>query len=158
MRLLFLVLLFVSFAHCFGQRIEVVKWSGLNNVLQSKSGDITIVNFWATWCAPCVRELPLFEKLDAEARPGVSITLVSLDLDLDPNPEKVFKFVERKKLQTRVLILDETDPNSWIDKVDSSWSGSLPATLIINQRTGQRKFLEKELHEGDLEKIIAELQ
>jgi thiol-disulfide isomerase/thioredoxin len=158
MRLFFFVLLSVLSAHSYGQAPEVVKWNGLNKVLESKSGNITIVNFWATWCAPCVKELPLFEKLHAEARPGVSITLVSLDLDLDPNPEKVYKFVERKKLQSRVLILDEKDPNQWIDKVDSNWSGSLPATLIINQKTGQRKFLEKELHEGDLERIIAELQ
>jgi thiol-disulfide isomerase/thioredoxin len=158
MKFVFVALLYVSFVHCAAQTPEVVKWSGLNKVLESKSGDITIVNFWATWCAPCVKELPLFEKLNAEARPGISITLVSLDLDLDPNPEKVFKFVERKKLQSRVLILDEKDPNQWIDKVDPGWSGALPATLIINQKTGQRKFLEKELHEGDLERIITELQ
>jgi hypothetical protein len=55
------------------------------------------------------------------------------------------------------LILDETNPNAWIDKIDKNWSGALPATIIINGKTGQRKFVEKELHEGELEKLIAEI-
>jgi thiol-disulfide isomerase/thioredoxin len=158
MRLLVISVAIISFTPGFAQRAEIVKWKGLNNVIESQSGGITVVNFWATWCAPCVKELPLFEKLNAEGREGVSITLVSLDLDLDPNPEKVYKFVERKKLQSKILLLDEKDPNTWIDKVDPRWSGALPATLIINQKTGQRKFVEKELHEGELERLIAELQ
>jgi thiol-disulfide isomerase/thioredoxin len=158
MRIFLISFVFFSATHVFGQRVDIVKWSGLNEVLESKTSDVTIINFWATWCGPCVKELPLFERLNAEGRKGVSVTLVSLDLDLDPNPEKVFKFIERKKLQSRVLILDEKDPNSWIDKVDPSWSGALPATLIINQKTGHRKFLEKELHEGELERIIDELK
>jgi thiol-disulfide isomerase/thioredoxin len=158
MRTLVIFLMALSFGHSFAQGPEIVKWDGLNKVLQSKTPEITVVNFWATWCAPCVKELPLFEQLNASGRADISVTLVSLDLDLDPNPEKVYKFVERKKLQSRVLLLDEKDANTWIDKVDPSWSGALPATLIINQRTGHRKFLEKELHEGDLERIIDELK
>jgi hypothetical protein len=79
-------------------------------------------------------------------------------MDLDPNPDKVYKFIVRKKIISEVLILDEQDANSWIDKVEKKWSGALPATIIINQKTGQRKFIEKELHEGDLEKLIAEIR
>jgi hypothetical protein len=56
-----------------------------------------------------------------------------------------------------VLLLDEQDANSWINKVEKQWSGALPATIIINQKTGQRKFVEKELHEGDLQKLITDV-
>jgi hypothetical protein len=56
-----------------------------------------------------------------------------------------------------VLILDEKDPNVWINQIEKGWSGAIPATIIINGKTGQRKFVEKELHEGDLEKLIAEI-
>jgi hypothetical protein len=83
---------------------------------------------------------------------------VSLDLDLDPDPAKVHKFVARKKLQSQVLILDERDPNSYIEQIEKTWSGALPATIIVNSKTGQRKFVERELHEGELEKLIAEIQ
>jgi thiol-disulfide isomerase/thioredoxin len=149
-------LLTVNF--CSAQDAKIIKLGKLTEIMESKGGHIQIVNFWATWCAPCVKELPLFEKLQAEKRADIKIALVSMDLDLDPNPEKVYKFIERKKIKSEVLLLDEQDPNSWIDKIDSNWSGALPATIIINQKTGRRIFVEKELHEGDLEKLIAEVQ
>jgi thiol-disulfide isomerase/thioredoxin len=153
----FIVFLFAAGA-VFGQKPETIRLDKLKSLIESPSEEIYVINFWATWCAPCIKELPLFEKLHGEKKPGISIFLVSMDLDLDPNPEKVYKFVERKKIQSTVLLLNEQDPNSWIDKIDAKWSGALPATLVINRKTGQRKFVEKELHEGDLEKMIAELQ
>jgi len=157
MRRVFVIfLLFVAFASQ-AQKAEVVKLDQLQSFIQSKTDHIKVINFWATWCAPCIKELPLFEKLGQD-RSDVKVTLVSMDLDLDPNPEKVHKFVARKKLQSKVLILDAKDPNSYIDLIDKNWSGALPATIIINGKTGQRKFVGKELHEGELEKLIAEVQ
>jgi thiol-disulfide isomerase/thioredoxin len=140
-----------------GQEAEMIKLDQLKNLIESKSEHIKVINFWATWCAPCIKEIPLFEKLGQE-RSDVKVTLVSMDLDLDPDAEKVHKFVARKKLQSRVLILDATSPNLWIDQIEKEWSGALPATLIVNGKTGQRKFVEKELHEGELEKLIAEIE
>lgn len=139
------------------EQARIVKIDELKTLISAKDDHIKVINFWATWCAPCVKEMPLFEKLDQE-RDDVKVTFVSMDLDLDPDPAKVYKFVTRKKIQSEVLILDEKNPNSWIDTIDKSWSGALPATIVINGKTGQRKFVEKELHEGDLEKLIAEVQ
>lgn len=138
------------------QDIPQIKLKELQQLLTAKSNRVQVINFWATWCAPCVKELPLFEKLRLENN-SVDITLVSMDFDLDPDPGKVERFVTRKKLQNRVVILAETDPNSWIDKIDKSWSGALPATLIVNTKTGKRKLVQHELHEGDLEKLIIEV-
>ena len=138
------------------QEAKTLKLPQLQELMAQKSDHIKVINFWATWCAPCVKEIPLFEKLGRE-RPDVKVTLVSLDLDLDPNPEKVYRFIARKKLESEVVILDEKDPNSYINQIDKNWSGAIPATIIINGRTGKRKFVEKELHEGDLEKLIAEV-
>lgn len=139
------------------EQAKIVKLPQLQELITSKGDHIKVINFWATWCAPCVKEMPLFEKLGQE-RKDVKVTLVSMDLDLDPDPAKVHKFVARKKLQSQVLILDERDPNSYIEQIEKSWSGALPATIIINSKTGQRKFVERELHEGELEKLIAEVQ
>ncbi|CAN0484489.1 unnamed protein product [Phaeothamnion confervicola] len=136
---------------------KMVKLPELQELITSKGDNIKVINFWATWCAPCVKEMPFFEKLGQE-RTDVKVTLVSMDLDLDPDPAKVHKFVTRKKLQSQVLILDEKNPNSYIELIDKSWSGALPATIIVNSKTGQRKFVERELHEGELEKLIAEVQ
>ncbi|MEX2235823.1 MAG: TlpA disulfide reductase family protein [Cyclobacteriaceae bacterium] len=143
---------------CFGQSAEIIKLADLQKLMEQKGQKILIINFWATWCAPCVKELPFFEKITAEARPDVQVTLVSLDLDLDPNPEKVYKFISRKNLQSKVVLLEESDPNSWISKIEKKWSGALPATILINHETGKRKFIEKALREGDLEQYLEELQ
>jgi thiol-disulfide isomerase/thioredoxin len=139
------------------QTAETIKLDDLQKILAAKGDKIIVVNFWATWCAPCVKELPLFEKISTTA-PGVEVTLVSMDLDLDPNPEKVYKFVSRKNIKSKVVLLNEQNPNEWISKIEKDWSGALPATIIVNQKTGQRKFIEKELHEGDLEKLIDQVR
>lgn len=142
--------------NAYSQQASTIKLSGLMDIIHAPSDKVKVINFWATWCAPCVKELPLFERLNNE-RPDVKVILVSMDLDLDPNPEKVYMFITRKNIKSEVVLLNEPDPNSWINKVEKEWSGALPATIIINPKTGQRKFIEKELHEGDLEKLIDSL-
>lgn len=137
------------------QEIPQIKIKDLEKIMSLKE-PVQVINFWATWCAPCIKELPQFEKLNTENK-SVSVTLVSLDFELDPDPAKVTRFVARKKLQSKVVILAEKDANSWIDKIDADWGGSLPATLIINGKTGKRKFIEKELKEGELDGIIQEM-
>lgn len=156
-RLIIAALLSASCFSLTAQQGKIVKLDKLLALMETKGDKIQVFNFWATWCAPCVKELPLFEKLNAENHPNIKVNLVSMDLDLDPNPEKVYKFVTRKNIKSEVLLLDEKDPNAYINKIDKQWSGALPATIIINQKTGKRKFIEKELHEGDLEKLIAEV-
>jgi thiol-disulfide isomerase/thioredoxin len=139
------------------QKAELIKLDKFQRLINTKSDQIQVINFWATWCAPCVKEMPLFEKLNQE-RKDVRVLLVSMDIDLDPDPQKVEKFIDRKKILSRVVILDERNPNSWISKIDQRWSGALPATLIINSTNGKRKFIEHEIHEGDLEKMIEEIK
>jgi thiol-disulfide isomerase/thioredoxin len=139
------------------QRPALVKLPDLQRMIDEPSDKIKVINFWATWCAPCIKELPLLEKQQA-SRQDVQVLLVSMDMDLDPNPEKVYRFVDRKKLQSKVIILDERNPNEWIDKIEKTWTGALPATIVVNTRNGKRKFVEKELHEGELEKLISEVQ
>ena len=158
MRLFLFILLMSTVALTQAQNAEIIQLDRLQKILNQKTDNVLVVNFWATWCAPCVKELPLFEKLNAEKPDHVKITLVSMDLDLDPNPDKVFRFIERKKLLSEVFLLNEPNANDWIDKIDKHWNGALPATIVINQRTGQRIFVEKELHDGDLEKLIQKVQ
>jgi thiol-disulfide isomerase/thioredoxin len=153
-RFIFLALIISSTA--FSQTINQIKLKDLEKILTTKTERIQVINFWATWCAPCVKEIPLFEKLKTD-NSNVDITLVSMDFDLDPDPAKVERFVTRKNLKNKVVILAETDPNSWIDKIDKNWGGALPATLVVNTQTGKRKLVQKELHEGDLEKLITEV-
>lgn len=156
MRLLLATLLLAIAVGADGQKpsnVSIVKLSELEQLISSRGSTVRIFNFWATWCAPCVKELPYFEKL-SQLKGNHEVYLVNMDLDLDPDPEKVYRFVDRRQLESPVLMLDEADPNSWIDKIDERWSGALPATLVINTGTGKRAFVESSLQEGELEKII----
>ncbi len=148
-RFVLLLLVFISLA---APAQELIKLTDLQNIIND-AGPVKVINFWATWCAPCVKELPYFEKLNQENK-NVKVVLVSMDYDLDPNPAKVKRFVERKKLLSSVVILAEENPNAWIEKIDKNWTGALPSTLIVNPGNGKRKLVQHELKEGELENLI----
>lgn len=100
----------------------------------SRGGDTTfVVNFWATWCKPCVEELPAFDQLARTYRNDkLKVILVSLDNPVE-RESKVAPFVRKRGYDVcDVVVLNEPKPHMWIDRVDQSWSGSIPATLFIN--------------------------
>lgn len=118
-----------------------------------KAGETTyVVNFWATWCKPCIKELPYFEKVAVDyAGKNVEVLLVSLDF---PRllEKQVIPFVRDNNIKSPVVLLDDTGANEWIPKVDETWSGAIPATLIYKGK--QRKFYEGSFTLADLEKEI----
>lgn len=150
---LFLLVTTSAFAQ---QEINVVKFNAIQKLLDDKSAPIQIINFWATWCAPCVKELPLIEAINEQSGEEIKVTLISLDFA--DKIDKVKNFVKLKKIKSTVVLLDDIDYNSWIDKIDKEWSGAIPATLLLNTKTGKRKFIEKELVDGELESLIKEIK
>jgi thiol-disulfide isomerase/thioredoxin len=154
-RLLFFTLLSFLFTNLAVAQTKVIKFPALETMLQKKEGPIQVINFWATWCGPCVKELPMFEQVNTN-NANVKVTLVSLDFA--DKLDKVDAFVMRKSMKSEVVLLDEIDYNSWIDKVEKSWEGAIPATLIYNPTTGKRVFTQHELKDGELEKLIESVQ
>jgi thiol-disulfide isomerase/thioredoxin len=134
---------------------KIIKFNSLDALLKKTNGPIQVINFWATWCGPCVKELPLFEQLNATDT-QTQVTLINLDFA--DKLDKVDAFLARKSMKSLNFLLDEIDYNSWIDKVDNTWEGSIPATLIYNPTTGKRAFVQHELKEGELETLIASVK
>jgi len=138
----------------YTQDVKVYKtYSEFEELLQTKDDKVHIVNFWATWCKPCIKELPYFEEIGSELSDKVDITLVSLDFgnQLDT---RVKPFIKKKELESRVVLLDDPKSNVWIDLVDKSWSGAIPATVFY--KGDKRKFYEKEFHStAELKAIIS---
>ncbi|MBF4472468.1 TlpA family protein disulfide reductase [Flavobacterium sp. HJJ] len=99
-----------------------------------------VVNFWATWCAPCVKELPYFERLNSENK-KVKVVLVSLDFK-NQYETKLLPFVKNRKINSEVVLLTDKDYNAWLPIVSKDWSGSIPATLII-QNGVKKVFAER---------------
>ena len=136
-------------------KAEVIKFNRLENIITEQNENIQVINFWATWCAPCIKELPYFEALP-ETINGRSLHVTLINIDFVEKLDKVNSFIERKAMTSDVLLLDNIDYNSWIDRVDKSWSGAIPATLIVDSKTGKRKFIEGELKEDELNNILKE--
>lgn len=153
-RILYLVaFLFLSSA-ASAQDIRVYKINELIDRI-SNNDTVYVVNFWATWCGPCVAELPEFDKLKAQfADKPVKILLVSLDF-ADEYKQKVPKFIKKKKLQHEVGWLNETDANYFIPKIDNRWQGSIPATLISYKKTEYKNFFEGTVRAEQLSLLIA---
>lgn len=121
-----------------------------------RSNDTTyVINFWATWCGPCVKELPYFEKLMAEKKgEPIEVILVSMDFPKDIE-KKLIPFVEKRGLANSVVALADFDYNSWIDKVSPEWDGAIPFTLVYNAKSRKVKLGEIDTYE-ELEKFVAE--
>ena len=131
---------------------KIVDYYGLEEVLRRKDDKIYVVNFWATWCAPCVKELPYFEKLDKEyENKKVEVVLVSLDFPKQFD-SRLKPFVNKHQLRSELYALNDMDSNYWIPKVSENWSGALPATLIYNK--DRRQFYEKSFYYDELETEI----
>lgn len=152
-----LLLLGWTLIGAFGLQAQDLPYIKAGQLTEWKNADndtVYVLNFWATWCAPCVAELPDFEKLNREyAGRAVRVILVNNDFRRDVD-KKVKLFVKRKKLRSQVVFMDETTPNSWIDLVSSDWSGALPATLVVSKRRGYERFFEKQLHYNELEQAV----
>lgn len=122
-------------------KFPVYDFESFEPLLYKEDDKTYVVNFWATWCKPCIVELPYFEKVNAEQKENnVEVILVSLDM---PSmwKSKLEPFVEKKDIKSKVIILDDPKQNDWIPKVAEDWGGGIPATLIYNK--DKRAFYEQ---------------
>jgi thiol-disulfide isomerase/thioredoxin len=129
--------------------VKSYTYNELKPLLNRKDNKTYVINFWATWCAPCVKELPAFAKLKEQyADKNVEVLLVSLDFPKQKE-KKLIPFINKKKIQSKVLLLDDVNEDYWIKQIDDQWSGAIPATLIYNANS--RKFYEQSFDYTTLE-------
>lgn len=140
----------------YAQNIQIVDSKWYQN-LKNKNNDTTyIINFWATWCIPCVNELPVFEQLhQMYHKEKMSIVLVSLDF-VNKIKENVIPFLQKKKILLPVVLLNEKG-GEWINNIDSNWSGAIPLTIIWNHEKKEYIMLEKEINFDELEKNFLQI-
>ena len=146
----------LSISEISAQRVQAIDGDGIS-LLSKLSNDTTyVLNFWATWCSPCVKEIAIFEKLHKDmAQSKLKVILVSLDF-VNQLERRVIPFLEEKGITAEVRIMTDTDYNAWIDRVDPKWTGAIPATLIYNK--DRRTFLEKELTYNELINQVHQIQ
>jgi thiol-disulfide isomerase/thioredoxin len=130
------------------KNIKVVNFGQLEPFLHKANDTIYLVNFWATWCAPCIKELPAIEATEEKyAGNKFKVLLVSLDFSKELT-SRVEPFVKSRKITSDVFLLNDPDQNNWIDKVDKNWSGEIPFTLLYG-----RNFRESYFHAFTTEEL-----
>jgi len=150
-RILFLLFIVLAASSAQSQQIPRWKITDVENYIAASKDEVLVINFWATFCKPCVAEIPSFIKItDQYKSKHVKLVLVSLDLP-SYYPAKIAAFAKKHQFNTNITWLEETNADYFCPRVDSTWSGSIPATLIINSKTGYRKFFEEEMEPKDFE-------
>lgn len=134
------------------QDIQLIKLDQLEQIIGSQSPELKVINFWASWCGPCVKELPYFNQLSHQK--GVKVYLVSLDFPQDLSKAKAT--LTRKGITAPAFLLDEKDANKYITQINDSWSGAIPATLFVTGQ-GEKKFYESEFEEQQLQDVVTQL-
>ena len=157
MKNLLFILVFGFMWNLQAQEIKTVTPQWIDEINASKSDTLYIVNFWATWCKPCVEELPYFEQLaDSCANKKVKIFLVTTDMRKDI-ATRVTDFIKVKKLTQQVIFINEVNGDKWINKVSEDWSGAIPATLMLKGDMGYKYFKEGELSFDELQLLVSQV-
>jgi thiol-disulfide isomerase/thioredoxin len=139
--ILFSSIIFCSFTGQ-AQGIAKMKMADVVRLFNNKSDTIYVVNFWASFCKPCVAEIPDFIRItDKYKNQKVKLLLVSVDLP-SYYPAKIAAFAKQHHFNTNIAWLNETNADYFCPVIDSSWSGTIPATIIVNAKTGYKKFWE----------------
>ncbi len=155
-KLIIFILLLSMCTLAHSQTIKRWKMDDLLSYIE-KSDSALIINFWATFCGPCVEEIPYFQTITAKYKEQkVKLLLVSLDFK-EYFPQKIAAFAKRFGFTAEIVWLDEEKPDEFCPKIDEKWSGAMPATLFVNKASAQRFFIEAQLKPEELDKAIKKL-
>ena len=152
-----LLILIVAATFSFAVQSQVIhKWkiTDVVNYFKKNNDTVYIVNFWATFCKPCIAEIPDFIRL-VKKYEGQKVKLLLVSVDLPGYyPAKIAAFAKKNNYNTNIVWLNETNADIFCPAIDKKWSGAIPATIIVNNKTGYRKFVEGEMNASDFEAIL----
>lgn len=138
-----------------GISVPVYDFVGLRPMLDYYNDTLYVFNFWATWCKPCIQELPYFNIADS-AYAGKPVRIILVSLDFSENVEStLIPFMIANQIQAEVIVLDDMDANSWIPRIDPEWEGAIPATLFLKKR--DREFEARAYTYNELTNVIDNL-
>ncbi len=142
--------------HLVGQ-LQLSSLDSLQARLDRGGDTLFVVNFWATWCKPCVEELPAFDRVHRESS-GQHVKVLLVSLDQPKELKKVEAFISKRGITAEVILLNESKAHIWIDRVSTDWSGAIPATLFVQTTAGIRELRERQFTYSELSHEIHTLQ
>ena len=131
------------------QEIKLIQLDELTALINTPSKQLKVFNFWASWCGPCIQELPYFNALDKK-----NIAVYFISLDHPDDLEKAKKLISIKALTSTAYLLNESNTDKYMRAINDNWSGAIPATIFVDTR-GNRHFFEQAFDESTLQKTVS---
>jgi peroxiredoxin len=136
-------------------RVGSLKPADFNKFKDSAKGKVLVLNFWATWCGPCVAEFPELVNLDTQYHgKGVKFVGITADDPADVQP-KVIPFIKKQKVGFDIVLQDTDDPQQMMDLINKDWPGVLPATFVYDK---QGKLAYSRFGIIDRAQLVAEIE
>lgn len=134
--------------------VKVIKYEELFKIVKQPTDQLIVVNFWATWCGPCVEEMPNFVEVNNKYKDNPNFKLVFVSMDRAKQLETVKKFITKYGIDAEVVLLDDNKRmNEWIPAVDNSWSGNIPVTAFY--KNGEKvHFVGADMNKAELEQLV----
>ena len=135
----------------------VVDLDGMKRSMRQSRGRVLVVHFWATWCLPCLDELPIISKFAGDMKPrGLDVLSLSLD-----NPEtgapRVRQVLANQAPNLAPLIVKVDDPDQFINAFDRRWEGTIPALFAFDPAGQLRRSHIGEANRAELQKLVDDL-
>jgi thiol-disulfide isomerase/thioredoxin len=136
--------------------IEDIDVQGIKELINNtSSGKLRLINFWATWCGPCITEFPDLVIIDRMYR-GRPFEFISVSTDKRNRKEDALKFLKTQQASNKNFIFNDDDVYKLIEAVDNGWQGALPFTMLVEP--GGKVIYKKQdtIDPSEMKKLIVE--
>lgn len=145
---------------CYGAQLPIVTPDGVseNTINPAQTGKITVVNFWGTWCTPCVNELPYFDQIATEYKDNVTVVAIHSSASKETSPEYIKGHYPNSNIVFANDIPDENDTFNGKYYLNLGGSGAYPYTVLLDENGVIQEIFVKALHYEDLKAAVEKIQ
>jgi thiol-disulfide isomerase/thioredoxin len=136
---------------------QLIKAAELRALLDRQRGRVVVLNLWATWCVPCLREIPDLVQLETEFRTR-GVTLIGLGMDEGSSLQGMVEPFRREHFPGfRTWLRNEPDMDTLVSVVDPAWNEILPTTYLIGRDGKVARKIQGKKTLAEFRKLLSEI-